>query len=135
MMEDILRDFRNTTKELEIAETELFDMIPLYRVSYAQPAFDHVLGLQQQAKYMESKLAKLNRSEPFAAVTAYQRIKEGFDRASELASQAKRIASEAGREVSGVTISLSVEFIRNKNLAGPRCFGSIFYGRPLKVFH
>lgn len=39
MLEDIMRDFRNRTKELEILETNLFELVPLFRVTYAQPAF------------------------------------------------------------------------------------------------
>ncbi len=92
-------DFRNSTKELEIQETNLFELVPLFRVQYAQPAFDHVKGLEQQAKYVESLLIQVNGSESFEAVTAYQRIKDGFEKAFELARNAQQFAAEASEKV------------------------------------
>jgi len=53
MSEDIVRDLRNLSKEVEIRESNLFELVPLYRVNYAQPAFDHVEFLKQKASYME----------------------------------------------------------------------------------
>src|SRR5665811_2028733 len=95
MLEDILTDLRNNTKEVEIRETTLFELVPLYRVTYAQPAFDHVEGLKLQAKYLESLLIRINVSESFSAVTAYQRITDGFEKAFQLANNASKFANDA----------------------------------------
>ncbi|CAG7816485.1 unnamed protein product, partial [Allacma fusca] len=80
MIEDILRDFRNTTKELEIRENSLFDLVPLYRAQYAQPAFDHVEMLKNLAGDYQGVVNSIERSgsEHLKAVTAYQRIHDGF---------------------------------------------------------
>jgi hypothetical protein len=53
MSEDILRDLRNITKELELKESNLFKFVPLYRVIHAQPAFDHVEMLKEKAAYLQ----------------------------------------------------------------------------------
>ncbi|XP_021959945.2 laminin subunit alpha-1 isoform X2 [Folsomia candida] len=111
MLEDIMRDFRNRTKELEILETNLFELVPLFRVTYAQPAFDHVKGLEQQAQYVEGLLVQINGSEPFEAVTAYQRIKEGFDKAFELARDAEKYGSDATEKVEEVLSQHSGEVL------------------------
>lgn len=57
-------------------------------------------GLEQQAQYVEGLLVQINGSEPFEAVTAYQRIKEGFDKAFELARDAEKYGSDATEKVS-----------------------------------
>ncbi|ODM90707.1 Laminin subunit alpha-1 [Orchesella cincta] len=94
MLEDLVRDFRNTTKELEIRDNMLFDQIPLYRVLYAQPAFDHEAGLKMKRNYIEGLFGskRLNGSEGIRGVTAFGRMKEGFDKAWELAKNASRVA-------------------------------------------
>ena len=53
MSEDIMRDLRNITKDIEIKESNLFELVPLYRVQYAQPAFDHVEMLKERAAYLQ----------------------------------------------------------------------------------
>lgn len=53
MTEDIVRDLRNLSKGVELQENMLYELIPLYRVRFAQPAFDHVKLMEQKAKYME----------------------------------------------------------------------------------
>jgi len=106
MMEDILRDFRNQTKEVELKDTNLFELVPMFRAAHAQPAFDHVEGLKLHAKYMEGLLIRINGSEPFAAVTAYQRIIDGFEKAFETATEA------FGRAVEG---TIKVDFIFSIN--------------------
>lgn len=99
MLEDILRDLRNNTKEVELKETSLFELVPLYRTNYAQPAFDHVEGMKQHARYLERLLITINGSESFAAVTAYQRITEGFNKAFELAADANKFSKESSLKV------------------------------------
>lgn len=53
MMEDMMKDLRNTTKDVEIRETNLFEMIPMYRAKYAQPAFDQAKMLKEHGQYLE----------------------------------------------------------------------------------
>jgi len=48
-----MRDLRNITKEMEIKENNLYELVPLYRVKYAQPAFDHVEMLKEKAAYLD----------------------------------------------------------------------------------
>jgi hypothetical protein len=99
MLEDIMRDVRNQTKEVELKETNLFELVPMYRAQYAQPAFDHVEGLKLHSKYLESLLVRLNGSEPFTAATAYQRITDGFNNAFKVATDASEFSKVASSKV------------------------------------
>lgn len=106
MIEDMLRDFRNTTKELEIRDNLLFDRVPLYRVLHAQPAFDHELELIMQQKYIDGVFGPMiNGSQGqrgIEAVTAFERIKTGLREALEKARNATEINRRTDLETQNI---------------------------------
>lgn len=109
-IEDMLRDFRNTTKELEIRDNLLFDKVPLFRVLYAQPAFDYELELTLRSRYIKTlfDFAILNDSDSIQAVSEFTRMKDAFLSAFQLATNASLVANQSGTKIQELFAAYSI---------------------------